>query len=132
MDEMGCLVSVDLKDRGEILEQQALRVLLAQGVVGWSTQGGGKLAVQMPQELSWYMRGGLVEPGGIIREEQPTTSACLTIQTTFATVLEFKVTAMCMEWSMNHTVDHSQLLLITMFPVLLLCFKEGGSHNDPS
>jgi len=61
MDGMGCLVPVDHKDRGEImeqqalrvplghkdkegwLEQQALRVPLAQEVVGWSTQGGGKL-----------------------------------------------------------------------------------------
>jgi len=43
MDEMGCLVPVDHKDRREILEQQALKVSLA--------QGGGKLAVQVPQEM---------------------------------------------------------------------------------
>ena len=54
------------------------RVPLVQGVVGWSTQGGpGKLAVQMSQELSWCMQGGLVELITITREEQPTTSACL-------------------------------------------------------
>jgi len=82
MDGMGCLVPVGHKDRGdrleqqgkgERMEQQALRVPLALGVVGWSTQGGGKLAVQMSQELSWCMQGGLVEPGISIREEQPTT-----------------------------------------------------------
>ena len=118
MDGMGCLVPVDHKDRGdrleqqgkgERLEQQALRVPLAQGVVGWSTQGGGKLAVQMSQELSWCIQGGLVEPGMVTREEQPTTSACLMIQTTSAINLEFKVTTMCMEQNINHTVDHSQL-----------------------
>ena len=47
MDEMGFQVPVGHKDKREILEQQALRVPLVQGVVGWSTQGGGKLAVQM-------------------------------------------------------------------------------------
>ena len=118
MDGMGFQVPVGHKDRGEILEQQVLRVPLDQGVVGWSTQGGGKLAVQMSQELSWCMQGGLVEPGGITREEQPTTSACLMIQTTSAINLEFKVTAMCMEWSMRHTLDHSQLFTTTMLPVL--------------
>ena len=89
MDEMGCLVPVGHKDKGEILEQQALRVPLALGVVGWSTQGGGKLAVQMSRELSWCTQGGLVEPSTITREEQPTTSACLMIQTTSAINLEF-------------------------------------------
>ena len=69
----------------------------------------GKLAVQMFQELSWCMQGGLVEPGGITGEEQPTTSACLMIQTTSVIVLEFKVTAMCMEQNINHTMVHSQL-----------------------
>ena len=61
MDEMGFQVPVGHKDRGEILEQQVLGVPLAQGVVVWSTRGGGKLAVQMSQELSWCMQGGLVE-----------------------------------------------------------------------
>jgi len=41
MDRMGCLVPVGHKDRGERLEQQALRVLLALGVVEWSTRRGG-------------------------------------------------------------------------------------------
>ena len=127
MDEMGHPVLVGHKDKGdrlaqqgkgERLEQRALRVPLAQGVVGWSTQGGGKLAVQMSQELSWCMQGGLVEPITVTREEQPTTSACLMIQTTSAINLEFKVTAMCMEWSMRHTLDHSQLFTTTMLPVL--------------
>jgi len=70
-------VPLDHKDKGEWLEQQALRVPLAQGVVGWSTQGGEKLAVRVSQELSWCMQGGLVEPITVTREEQPTTSACL-------------------------------------------------------
>ena len=97
MDEMGFQVPVGHKDRGEKLEQQALRVPLAQGVVGWSTQGGGNLAVQVSQELSWCMQGGLVEPFTLTGEEQPTTSACLVIQTTSAMVLECKVPAMYME-----------------------------------
>ena len=127
MDEMGHPVLVGHKDKGdrlaqqdkgERLEQWALRVPLAQGVVGWSTQGGGKLAVQMSQELSWCTQGGLVELITVTREEQPTTFACLMIQTTSAINLEFKITAMCMEWSMNQTVDHSQLLTNTMLPVL--------------
>ena len=124
-DGMGFLVSVGHKDKGERLEQQALGVPLAQGVVVWSTQGGGKPAVHMCQELSWCMQGGLVEPVTLTREEQPTTSACLIIQTISAINLEFKVTAMCMEQSMNHTVDHSQLLLNTMFPVLCAMLQRG-------
>ena len=114
MDEMGFQVPVGHKDRGEILEQQVLRVPLAQGVVGWSTQGGGKLAVQMSQELSWCTQGGLVEPGGLTREEQPSTSACLMIQTTSTMVLECKVTTMCMEWSISHIqANHSICQLLT-------------------
>jgi len=125
MDEMGFQVPVDYKDRGERLEQQALRDPLAKGVVGWSTQDGGKLAVQMSQELSWCMQGGLVEPGMLTREEQPTTSACLIIQTTSAINPEFKVTAQCMEWSMRHTMGHSQLFRTTMFPVLCAMLQRG-------
>ena len=101
MDGMGCLVPVGHKDKGERLEQQVLRVPLALGVVEWSTHGGGKLAVQMFQELSWCMQGGLVEPIISIREEQPTISACLMIQTTSTMALESKAATMCMEWSMN-------------------------------
>jgi len=128
MDEMGFQAPVGHKDKGEILEQQALRVPLAQGVVGWSTQGGAKLAVRVSQELSWCMQGGLVEPITVTREEQPTTSACLMIQTTSAINLEFKVTAMCMEWSTRQVtmdLDHSQLLLTTMFPVLCAMLQRG-------
>ena len=125
MDGMGCLVPVGHKDRGERLEQQALGVLLALGVVEWSTRGGAKLVVQLSQEQSWCMQGGLVEPGINIREEQPTTSACLMIQTTSAINLEFKVTAMCMEWSMRHTLDHSQLFTTTMLPVLCAMLQQG-------
>jgi len=113
------------QDKREILDQEALRVPLAQEVEGWSTQGGGKLAVQMSQELGWCMQGGLVELITVTREEQPTTSACLMIQTTSATVLEFKVTAMCMEWSINYTMDHSQLFMTTMFPVLCAMLQRG-------
>ena len=40
------------KDKRETLQQQAVRVPLVQGVVGWSTQGGGKLAVQVSQDKS--------------------------------------------------------------------------------
>ena len=126
MDGMGFQVPVGHKDRGEILEQQVLRVPLDQGVVGWSTQGGGKLAVQMSQELSWCMQGGLVEAITLTREEQPTTSACLMIQTTSAINLEFKVTTMCMEQSMRQIqASHFGLLVTTMFPVLCAMLQRG-------
>jgi len=42
IDEIGCLVPMDHKDRREMLEQQALGISLAQGVVGLPTQGGEK------------------------------------------------------------------------------------------
>ena len=125
MDGMGWLVPVDHKDKGEGLEQQALRVPLAPGVVEWSTQGGGKLAAQMSQELSWCMQGGLVEPIIVTREEQPTTSACLMTQTTSAINPESKVTTMCMEQSMRHQANHSQLFMTTMFPVLCAMLQRG-------
>ena len=162
MDGMGCLVPVGHKDKGGILEQQALRgpvghkdkreilealkvplahkdeggwleqqalrVPLAQEVVAWSTQGGGKLAVQVSQELSWCMQGGLVEPGTVLGEEQPTTSACLAIQTTSTINGGFKVTAMCMEWSIRYVtmdLDHSQLFMTTMLPVLCAMLQQG-------
>ena len=140
-DGMGCLVPVGHKDKGEKLEahrvplahkdkrewleQQALGVLLAQGVVGWYTQGGGKLGVQVSRELSWCMQGGLVEPIMVIGEEQLTTCACLVIQTTSAINPEFKVTTMCMEWSTNHTLVHSQLFMTTTFPVLCATLQQG-------
>ena len=52
------------------------------------------------------MQGGLVEHTTHIREEQPTTSACLMIQAISATNLEFKGTTMCMEQSMSQGEDH--------------------------
>ena len=125
MDEMGFQVPGGHKDRGEILEQQALRVPLVQEVVGWSTQGGGKLNVQMSQELSWCMQGGPVEPITITREEQPTSSACLMIQTTSTINLEFKVSVMCLEWSTKQTPDHSWLFSTTTFPVLCAMLQQG-------
>jgi len=73
------------------------------------------------------MQEGLVELITITREEQPTTSACLMIQITSAINPECKVTAMCMEWSMRHTVDHSQLFMNTMFPVL--CAPYANSYK---
>ena len=66
-----------------------------------------------------------MEPGMLTREEQPTTSACLKIQTTSATVLEFKVTAICMERNTNHTMDHYQLFTTTMFPALCAMLQQG-------
>ena len=73
----------------------------------------------------WCMQGGLVEHGMHIREEQPTTSACLMIQTISATNLEFKGTTMCMEQSMIQREDHSKLLPSTMFPVLCAMLQQG-------
>ena len=126
LEQKALTVPLGQKEKGARLEKQVVRVWLVQGVVVWSTQGGGKLAVQMSQELSWCMEGGLVEPTGNIREAQPTTSACLMIQTTSATVLEFKVTAMCMEQNINHTMaNHSRELSTTMFHVLCAMLQRG-------
>jgi len=66
-----------------------------------------------------------VETVTITEEEQPTTSACLVIQTTSAINPELKVTVMCMEWSINHTVGHSQLFTNTMLPVLCAMLQRG-------
>ena len=57
---------------------------------GWYTQDGGKAVVQASQTPRCCMQERLVEHGIKIREEQPTTSACLMIQTISATRLEFK------------------------------------------
>ena len=58
MNEMEHLVPVDHKGRRETKEQL---VHLDQGMVGWCTQGGGKVVVQMSQAPHWCMQGGLVE-----------------------------------------------------------------------
>jgi len=129
MDGMECQVPVGHKDKGERLDQQALRVPLAQGVVEQSTQGGGKLDVQMSQELSWCMQGGLVEPYSVTGEEQPTTSACLMIQTTSPLLLEFKVAILCMGQSTNPTLEHTQLSTTTMFPVPCAILQRGGQSQ---
>ena len=71
------------------------------------------------------MQGGLVEAVTITEEEQPTTSACLVIQTTSAINPEFKVTAMCMEWSITQAEDHSELFSTTMLPVLCAMLQQG-------
>ena len=89
---------------------------LVKGVVVWSTQG--TCPNVSGTELVYAGGRGLVEAITITEEEQPTTSACLVIHTTSAINPEFKVTAMCMEWSINHTVGHSQLFTNTMLPVL--------------
>ena len=125
MDEMECLVLVGLKDREESKEQQ---VLLVQGMVEWSTQGGEKTAAQMSMELSWCMQEGLEEAGLATLEEVPTTSACPMIQTTLHTNLVYKGGAMCMELSIrqgDHGQDHSKLFMTTMFPVLCAMLQQG-------
>ena len=94
-------------------------------MVGWSTQGGEKVSVQVSQVPHWCMQGELVEHGGNIKEEQPTTSACLIIQTISATNLESKDIAMCMEQSTSHIMGHSKLFLSTMSPVLCAMFQQG-------
>ena len=60
-----------------------------------------------------------------IKEEQPTTSACLMIQTILATNLEFKDTAMCMEQSSIQEEDHSQLFVSTISPVQCAMLQQG-------
>ena len=122
MGEMACLVLVDLKDRKESKEWQ---VPLVQGMVGWSTRGGEKLAAQMLLELSWCMQEGLEEPGGGTLEEVPTTSACPMIQTTLHTNQECKEPALCMELSINHIQDHFKLFMTTMSPVLHAMLQQG-------
>ena len=122
MDEMVCLVPVDLKDREENKEQQVLLVL---GMVEWSTQGEGKPAAQMSLEQSWCMKEGLEEAGTATLEEVPTTSACPMIQTTFDTHLECKGSALCMELSMKYGEGQSILFMTTMFPVLCATLQQG-------
>ena len=107
MDEMGFQVPVGHKDKGEWLEQQAL----------WSKEwwcGLHKVPVQMSQELSWYMQGGgLVEAVTITEEDQPTTSACLVIQTTSTINPEFNAPcAMCYA---------STMVAVTMLPAKTHC-----------
>ena len=122
MGETVCLALVGPKAKKESKE---LQVLLVQGMVGWSTQGGEKPAVQMSLEQSWCMQEGLEEAGTATLEEVPTTSACLMIQTTLHTNLECKEPALCMELSMNHGEDHSELFNITMSPVLCAMLQQG-------
>ena len=72
--------------------------------------------------------GGVVYTRRIMykREEQPTTSACLMIQTISATHLEYKGGAMCMEQSTNYSQEvPSQLLSTTMSPVLCAMLQQG-------
>ena len=72
------------------------------------------------------MQEGLEEAGGATLEEVPTISACPMIQTTFDTYLECKVTALCMELSMNHgEEDHFELFTTTMPPVLCAMLQQG-------
>ena len=86
----------------------------------------GKVAVQVSQVPHWCMQGGMVEHGVHKREEQPTTSACLMIQTISATHPEFKGTTLCSEQSMRHTQEHHcQLFLTTMSPVPCAMLQQG-------
>ena len=71
------------------------------------------------------MQEGLEEAGLDTLEEVPTTSACPMIQTTLHTNLECKVTALCMELSINHIQDHSQLFKTTMSPALHAMLQQG-------
>jgi len=54
----------------------------------------------------------------LAKEKQPTTSACLMIQTTSAINPGLKVTTMHTEWSTTQILDHSQLFITTTLPVL--------------
>ena len=92
---------------------------------GWSTRDGEKVVVPVPQAPHWCIQGGLVERDIHIREEQPTISACLMIQTISATDLGFKDTAMCMEQSISHITDHFELSMNTMSPVLCAMLQQG-------
>ena len=97
-----------------------------QGVAGPpGPRNGAKVPVQVSQAPLWCMQGGLVEHGGNIREEQPTISACLMIQTISGTHLESKDIAMCMEQSTSHITDHSKLFTTTMSPVLCATLQQG-------
>ena len=85
----------------------------------------GKSSCPKSQAPHWCTQGGLVEHGGTIREEQLTASACRMIQTISATNLEFKGIAMCMEQSISHIKDHSQLFTTTMSPVQCAMLQQG-------
>ena len=71
------------------------------------------------------MQEGLEEAGLGTLEEVPTTSACPMIQTTFDTNQECKDLALCMELSINHIQDHSQLFMSTMSPVPCAMLQQG-------
>ena len=72
------------------------------------------------------MQEGLEEAGLPTLEEVPTTSACPMIQTTFDTLLGCKVSAKCMELSMNYGEEgHSKLFTATMSPVLCAMLQQG-------
>ena len=56
--------------------------LLTPAVEGWSTLAGDEQPALTHQELSWSMQEGLEGRGMVKKEEEPTTSACLRVQTT--------------------------------------------------
>ena len=70
------------RERGEILVSKAHLDLPAPAVEGWCTLAGDEQPAPTHQEQSWSMQEGLGGPTTVPKEELPTTSACLRVQTT--------------------------------------------------
>ena len=90
----------------------------------------GKIVVQMSQVPHWCMEGGLVDHGMGIREEQPTTSACLMIQIISATNLEFKGTTMCTEQNMVLGEECPSQLFMTITSLVLCAMLQQGWQSQ--
>ena len=88
MAGMAGMVKMERLERWGSLASEAHLDLLAQAVEEWSTLAGDEQPAPTHQEQSWSMQEGLEGPSIILKEEQPTTSACQKIQTIYSIHLE--------------------------------------------
>ena len=117
LDEMGFQVPMGHNDKGEWLEQQAL----------WSKEwwsGLHEVPVQMSQELSWCMQGGLVEANYPCMPGDPDYLRYQSRVQGYSDVYGVEYQPHSGPLSAIH--EHNCSLCY------VLCFNEGGSHNDPS
>ena len=87
------------KVRWVTLDRRGHRAHQEQGQ--WCTPGGGEPPALPPMEPRWSTSDGQLVAGTAILVEEQTTSACLTIQTTHTSTLEYKATAQYMAQSIN-------------------------------
>ena len=78
---------------------------------------GGGLFVPVTRELSWCTLGELEGVTIIIKEEVPTISACQMTLIFCSIQVVHKATALYMEWSIDHSLNHCEMLITTMFLV---------------